>query len=497
MNRTSSLWQGALILTAAGCASRIIGFFYRIFLSYTIGAKGVGLYQLIFPVYVMTFSLSSSGIQTAISKYTAQYHASGDLKRARQILVSGLCLSVGASSLCAIFLFTRASWISIHLLLEPSCAKLLKIIAFAAPFGCIHACLHGCFFGLKRTAIPAISQLLEQAARTGASFLVFCIFLEKGLSPSPVIAAAGMTVGELVSTLFTITMWIFTEQKGARPMLPSKTAFREILQMSLPLTASRGLLTLLQSVEAVCIPANLISFGLSRDQALSVYGVLTGMALPLILFPSALTNALSVMLLPSVSEDASLNRTDHICRTVSSTTAACMWLGIFCTTAFLLTGKELGLLLFHSSLAGSFLLTLAWICPFLYLAVTLTSILNGMGQTLLTFFLHAFSLVIRLLFVWYAIPRFGIQSCLWGLLASELFLACSAFLSLKRKLLFSANPAAWIVKPCAASVISAGVYLFFDMLLRIPGCSSFLRLVISGLVMTGTFFFFFQSGSVV
>ena len=145
MNRTSSLWQGALILTAAGCASRIIGFFYRIFLSYTIGAKGVGLYQLIFPVYVMTFSLSSSGIQTAISKYTAQYHASGDLKRARQILVSGLCLSVGASSLCAIFLFTRASWISVHLLLEPSCAKLLKIIAFAAPFGCIHACLHGCF----------------------------------------------------------------------------------------------------------------------------------------------------------------------------------------------------------------------------------------------------------------------------------------------------------------------------------------------------------------
>ena len=306
-----------------------------------------------------------------------------------------------------------------------------------------------------------------------------------------------MTVGELVSTLFTITMWIFTEQKGSRPMLPSKTAFREILQMSLPLTASRGLLALLQSVEAVCIPANLISFGLSQDQALSVYGVLTGMALPLILFPSALTNALSVMLLPSVSEDASLNRTDHICRTVSSTTASCMWLGIFCTTAFLLTGKELGLLLFHSSLAGSFLLTLAWICPFLYLAGTLTSILNGMGQTLFTFFLHAFSLVIRLLFVWYAIPRFGIQGCLWGLLASELFLACSAFLSLKRKLRFSANPAAWIVKPCAASVISAGVYLFFDKLLQMPGCCSFLRLVISGLVMTGTFFFFFQSESVV
>ena len=45
------LLLGTMLLTATGLASRIIGFFYRIFLSHTIGAHGMGIYQLIFPVF--------------------------------------------------------------------------------------------------------------------------------------------------------------------------------------------------------------------------------------------------------------------------------------------------------------------------------------------------------------------------------------------------------------------------------------------------------------
>ena len=63
---------GTLFLTISGALSRIIGFFYRIFLSHTIGAEGVGIYQLIFPVYVLCFALTSAGIQSAISKYVAE-----------------------------------------------------------------------------------------------------------------------------------------------------------------------------------------------------------------------------------------------------------------------------------------------------------------------------------------------------------------------------------------------------------------------------------------
>ena len=65
------LIHGTLILTAAGFISRILGFFYRIFLSNTIGAEGMGIYQLIFPVYGLCNALYSASIQKAISRYVA------------------------------------------------------------------------------------------------------------------------------------------------------------------------------------------------------------------------------------------------------------------------------------------------------------------------------------------------------------------------------------------------------------------------------------------
>lgn len=70
-HKTHPLITGTILLTAAGLLSRVLGFFYRIFLSRTIGAEGLGIYQMIFPVYGIFFSLCAGSIQTAISRFTA------------------------------------------------------------------------------------------------------------------------------------------------------------------------------------------------------------------------------------------------------------------------------------------------------------------------------------------------------------------------------------------------------------------------------------------
>ena len=79
-----------------------------------------------------------------------------------------------------------------------------------------------------------------------------------------------------------------------------------------------------------------------------------------------------------------------------------------------------GRILFHSELAGDFIITLSFICPFLYLASTLGSILNGLGKTTLTFLYSVLSLLLRLVFVFFAIPVYGIKGYLWGMLASQI-----------------------------------------------------------------------------
>ena len=64
--------KGTIILTIASLLSRIIGFLYRIFLSNLIGAKGMGIFQLIFPVLGFCVALSCGGIQIAVSRFVAE-----------------------------------------------------------------------------------------------------------------------------------------------------------------------------------------------------------------------------------------------------------------------------------------------------------------------------------------------------------------------------------------------------------------------------------------
>ena len=209
----------------------------------------------------------------------------------------------------------------------------------------------------------------------------------------------------------------------ARPFKGSQNLYGRLLQMALPLTANRIVLNLLQSVESVSIPACLRLHGYDNVTALSVYGVLTGMAMPLIFFPNALTSSVSVLLLPVISESYVLGDMAAVRKAAVRTVKYCGAMGLCCMAGFVLLGKWAGTALFHSPLAGYFITTLGFICPFLYLDTTLSSILQGLGMAGRIFIMNALCLLIRLGFIFLAVPRFGIAGYLWGLLAGQLTLA--------------------------------------------------------------------------
>ena len=72
MSVKKQIIQGTIVLTSATLLSRILGFLYRIFLSNLMGAKGMGLFQLIFPVLGFAISVSCGGIQIAVSRFVAE-----------------------------------------------------------------------------------------------------------------------------------------------------------------------------------------------------------------------------------------------------------------------------------------------------------------------------------------------------------------------------------------------------------------------------------------
>lgn len=204
---------------------------------------------------------------------------------------------------------------------------------------------------------------------------------------------------------------------------PSVPVYRDLLGMALPLTANRIVLNILQSIEAVSIPRKLLLYGYDTTTALSVYGVLTGMAMPMIFFPNALTGSVAVLLLPTISENHAKGDRGAVINATLRTVKYCSLMGACCLCGFLFLGDWMGTELFHSELAGHFIVTLGFICPFLYLDTTLSSILQGLGMAGRIFASNVFCLLIRLLFVFFAIPVIGMQGYLWGILVSQLVLA--------------------------------------------------------------------------
>lgn len=464
-----SLLAGALTLTAAGLLARILGFFYRIFLSRTIGAEGIGIYQMIFPVYGICFSLCAGSLQTAISRFTA-----ADREHAKRILFTGFLISFSLSLIFMALIEGFSRLIAVHILMEPRCASLLTVMALCFPCVSIHACISGYYYGNEQVHVPAAAQLAEQCVRILTVYLVSAVLTEQGKPVTVRVAVLGLVAGEAASAVFTLLSFLLlcgepraaSARPGSRPAIASIAA--PLMALALPLMANRLVMNLLQSAEAILIPSRLSLSGLTHSQSLSIYGILTGMAMPFIMFPSAIVNSLAVVLLPNVARQQSSGNHSAISETISMSFRCSLYMGILCIGIFTVFGEELGLQVFKNRDAGIFISILAWLCPFLYLATTMGSILNGLGKTSVTFFHNLIALTVRLLFVFWGIPVFGIRACLWGMLVGELLLALLHLISLTKLIPFSRNVWRTIVKPAFCLAVSLGIFRLFPETLPLP-----------------------------
>ena len=462
--RKMAFITGTLLLTSTGFICRILGFFYRIFMSRTIGAEGLGIYNMVHPIFSICFAVCAGSIQTALSQYVA-----ANQTRGRAVFRTGLVIAMGMSFLLAWVIYGNAGFLAEKLLLEPRCAPYLPVMAVSVPFAALHACINGYYYGMQKARVPAFSQVAEQVIRMGAVFLIASIWLESGRQITVSLAVYGHLIGEMASAVFTVFCLGFfppckdgdSRRAPAIPLSFGATA-APLMALALPLMGNRLILNVLGSAEAIWIPNKLMSSGLTNSEALSVYGVLTSMALPFILFPSAITNSMAVLLLPTVAEAQADGNEARISSMISMSLRYSCYMGVLCIGIFTIFGNQLGVSVFHDQNAGTYITILSWLCPFMYLATTMGSILNGLGRTSCTFFQNVFAMVIRLAFVLFAIPRYGILGYLWGMLVSELALALMSFLAVKRLVPFCWDTVNMIVKPVLLLLISIGMYLAFS-----------------------------------
>lgn len=467
---SKTIIKSALILTGANVVTRLLGFFYRIYMSKTIGAEGMGLYQIITPLYLLIWAISSSGLSTTMSKLTAQEKAKNQPGNVNRILTIALILSVSTALILSLLVHSFAEEISLYIIKDSRTALSLKWLSPCFPFMAAGSVIRGYFLGMQEAKIPALSQVIEQLVRMAAVYVLADSFIPMGLEYACGAAILGMALGEIISFLFTVLNLLYSAPKE-RPKIPTmniKTAFLLIFTMAMPLTLNRVAGSVYSTIENIILPQRLQLYGMSQSQALSQLGRLSGMAMPLVMFPSSLLTALATAILPVVAQCSTLKNYSRISSVLKH--SLLLTAVIACGTGglFLSMGYEIGQLVYSEREIGSMMKLMSFICPFSYLQVTLSGVLNGLGEQLFIFKTNFISSVLNLISIYFLVPLYGINGFIYIWLGVSVFMTVITVNRIKKRTKTHFSVTLLFLKPLlsisAACVFTAFLerYLLYD-----------------------------------
>ncbi|MGN0164636.1 MAG: oligosaccharide flippase family protein [Lachnospiraceae bacterium] len=475
--------KGTIILTIAGLISRCIGFMYKIFLAGAMSTETIGLYQLVFPVFNVCYTLFASGIQVSVSKITAEIR-DNNIKKT-QLLKTACITSLSIATLLTIFVSSNSLFVARVFVKEEAVASGIKILSYSFPFCALTSVINGYFYGIKKSNIPAVSQLVEQVIRVGLVFLVAGIYSSDG-SVSCELAVVGLLTGEVASCLFNIISFV-TEKNQFSNFCASYSGNmnRKFAHMCIPLTLNRFVLSLLHSFETIILPILLEKSGYSHAHALTTLGILNGMTIPFLVFPSAITSSVSILLLPTISEAKCKGKMKTCRQATALVLKYSLLLGYICLGIFLLCGIRLCTLIFGNETAGRYLVILAFLCPLMYMSATVPSILNGLGKPLITFRNSCVINIVQITLLAVFILNFGIKGYFITMFITQFIQLYLDIYSLTREKMFKIDVKNAVIIP--GLLVALLIPVFSLILKKISGMLG----TVSGICMTAPAFIIF------
>ncbi len=429
--------KNALILTVSSLILRFAGIIFKVWLAAVIGSEGIGLYQLIFSVYVLISTFATSGISTAVTRLVAEELALGTKKGTLKILKRSVQITAIIAIISTVAVFFGAEFIATTLLEDSRAIPALKILPFSLIFMGISSCLRGYFIARRKVTPNAVTQLLEQAIRIGLVFVLVKKFATKGLTACCTAVILGDIIAETVACAMLGILYFFDVKKlgtlsgRARPPYP---VVSKIMHISTPITSGRYLNSLLRTAENILVPKNLAKYPLSSGKALSQFGMIKGMALPILFFPSAIINSISTMLIPEISEAVAKKQNWIVKSATKRILKLTAIISFIFSAIFLFAGNEIGLLIYKEKDVGFLLKALSPIVPLMYLDSISDGILKGLDQQLFSFRTAVSDSAIRIILILLLLPVTGLYGFIAIMYFSN-FLTC--FLNVGRLLKIS------------------------------------------------------------
>ena len=405
MNNRRNYLHNAALLTGSGLVLRLLGMGLRVIVAASLGSEGMGLYQLILALYMVFVSFATAGIHVASARLAAQSLARGSGMAQTLRGLCGTALGFGTAAMAAQAVL--AGPCARYLLHDIRAETALLILAPSLPFMAVSGAVRGCFLAARRVQPNITAQLVEQLVRMAVAAAGLRLLAQWGAGYGCAAVMLGNTVSEGISCGIMLAFAARTPEFAPRPGAPLHPyTARELYSILWPVEGSRLLASGLQAVESSLIPYTLALYTGSRADAMSQYGSLKGMALPLLFFPFSVLSALSGLLMPEITRAHTARDTAALRRLVRLAMGLTGGFSLLVGAALMLFGKDAAILLYHDAQAGRYVQVLGFVAPFMYLESMVDAILKGMGEQLATFRYSVLDSILRIAGILWLMPQY-------------------------------------------------------------------------------------------
>ncbi len=415
--------RSAAALTFSGIISKTIDFSFRAFYSTRLGAEGMGLFSLVFSFHSIILTFATGGLGVAVSKTVSEQYSlgcAGNIKRIMRIaLFSVFCLS------CVVILATCtfSEKISKSFLNEPRTRLSLLCLAPSILFMSISYCIKGYFYASRKVLIPASSEFLEQAVKITSITFFLNKLLPMGITHGCAAVFLGISIGEFSSCLYLLLFYVKDRPRLRETAETAGSVLSSLAKIALPAMTTSLSGAILRMQENVLIVSGLRKSGLSHSSALSQYGLIHGMVMPLIIFPLTLLSSCFTLLVPEISRADNMKSRVRLFTLVSRLYRFTAFGGFLVCTLFITFPGELSELVYSAPQISKSVFLIALFSPIMFADSVSCGILNGLGkQTSLLLFSFSDSFL-RIGMILLLTPKIGINSIYIIIFASNIFTA--------------------------------------------------------------------------
>ena len=452
MTNRNRFFANGMLLTAVGITIRTVSLFFNAFITRIIGAEGLGLYTVVMTIYAFAVTFATSGISLTVTRLVAAAIGEKRERDVSKILTGSIIYALIFSIAATAVLFFGAEFFGIVVLGDERGAVLLKILAPSLIPLALVSVFSGYFVGIRRVACNAFTQIFGQIFKIFLTVFLVLKLSGLGVEYSAIALSLGVTLTEIMSFFVIFLQFLWDRRKktgnhGAELSSVSKTA--------LPLAFSAYIRQALLTLEHILIPKRLKAGGADATEALASYGVLHGMALPLILYPMATLSSFSGLLVPEFAERSAAGHKESLKRLASEAFSKTLVYAVATCIFLFLFSEELGYVIYDSYSAGVYIAILASVVPIMYLDHVTDSVLKGIGEQVYSMWVNITDSFLSIILVWILIPEMGILGYALCIIIMEGYNFILSLIRLFSKIKFRISLVRSLVLPACSAIVAA------------------------------------------